>query len=195
MIKNFAKLISIVFNPVLLISLVPYILVLKSTNDKNVAVYWTIFSLIFIGILSLFIMLGIKLHYFSDLDISKRSQRPLLFTFSIFLSASYVVFLYLLKAPSILFIAIFALILGLTVFEIANRYTKVSIHVATISAFTTSLFIVYDGIFVLSLFLIPLVSWARIKTHNHTKKQTIIGASLGIVTTLTVYVIFKYIVT
>lgn len=192
--RSFAKLISVVFNPIFLISLVPYILVFKATNDVSAATYWTLFSLVFIGILSIFIFIGIELGFFSDLDISKRSQRPLLFTFSIFLSASYVVFLYILKAPSILFIAIFALLLGLTVFELANRYTKVSIHVATIAAFTSSLFIVYDGIFVLSLFLIPFVAWARIETKNHTRRQAVLGAILGILTTVVVYVIFKYII-
>lgn len=190
----FARFVSTILNPLLILVPVPYILVLKATGNVNSAFFWTIFSLVFMLILSAFILLGIRMHYFSDLDISKRSQRPLLFTFSIFLASSYVVFLYLLNAPSILFIAIFALILGLTVFEIANRYTKVSVHVATVSAFSASLFIVYDGIFVLSFFLIPIVAWARIKTHNHTKKQTIIGALLGILITFAVYVIFKYII-
>ena len=190
----FARFVSTILNPLLILVPVPYILVSKATGNVSSAFFWTIFSLVFIFILSAFILLGIRMHYFSDLDISKRSQRPLLFTFSIFLASSYVVFLYLLNAPNILFIAIFALILGLTVFEIANRYTKVSVHVATVSAFATSLFIVYDGIFVLSFFLIPIVSWARIKTHNHTKKQTTIGALLGILITFAVYVIFRYII-
>lgn len=190
----FARFVSTILNPLLILVPVPYILVLKATGSINSAFFWTMFSLVFMLILSTFILLGIRMHYFSDLDISKRSQRPLLFTFSIFLSSSYVVFLYLLNAPSILFIAIFALILGLTVFEIANRYTKVSVHVATVSAFATSLFVVYDGIFVLSFFLIPIVAWARLKTKNHTKKQTIIGALLGILITFAVYVIFKYII-
>lgn len=194
MIKFFAKTISTILNPLVILIPVPFILVLKSTNNYSLAFFWGLFSLVFMGILSLFIILGIKLHYFSDLDISKRKDRPLLFTFSIFLSAAYIVFLYFLNAPKILFIVIFALILGLTVFEIVNRYTKASIHVATISAFVMSLFIVYDGIFIFSFLLIPLVAWARIKTHNHTKKQTIVGGSLGILITLVVYVIFKYIV-
>lgn len=195
MFKVIAKTISIVFNPILILAPVPYILILKTTNDSPLAFFWSAFSLLFMSIFSAFILLGIKMNYFSDLDISVRKERPLLFTFAIFLSSTYIIFLYLLKAPSILFIAVFALILGLITIEIANRYTKASVHVGTVAAFATSLFIVYDGIFILSLLLIPLVAWARIKTHNHTKKQTILGAVLGILTTLTVYVIFRYIVT
>lgn len=194
MSKIFAQIISTILNPIFLLIPVPYFLVLKSTNNYDLAFFWGLFSLVFMGLLSLFIILGIKLHYFSDLDISKRKDRPLLFTFSIFLSAAYIVFLYFLNAPKILFVVIFALIFGLTVFEIVNKYTKASIHVATISAFATSLFLVYDGIFIFSFLLIPVVAWARIKTHNHTKKQTIIGGGLGILITLAVYVIFKYIV-
>lgn len=188
-----AQFISTVLNPITLLSPVAYFLVLKQTGNKELALFWEIVSLIFILVVSVFILIGVEEKIFSDFDISKRSQRPLLFTFAIGLCAIYIVFLYFLKAPSILFIASFALILGLIIFEAVNRITKASIHVGTVSAFAASLFIVYDGIFVLSFFLIPIVAWARIKTHNHTKKQTVIGATLGILITLVVYVIFKYI--
>ncbi len=194
MLKFFAQIISTVLNPILLLVPVPYFLVLKSTNNQALAYFWEIFSLVFLLVISVFILIGVEKKTFSDLDISKRKQRPLLFTFAIGLSAIYTVLLYFLSAPQILFIAIFTLILGLVIFELVNRTTKASLHVGTISAFATSLFIVYDGVFVFTFLLIPLVAWARIKTHNHTKQQTLIGAALGILITLIVYVIFKYIV-
>jgi len=194
MVKYFAKGISTVLNPLLLLIPVPYILVLKATHNQNNAVFWSLFTLIFIFIFFIFILFGIKKKYFSDFDISKRSQRPLLFSFAIGLAALYTVFLYVLNAPEILFIAVFALILGLIAIEIVNQVTKVSVHVAMITAFSLSLFLVYGGPFSLSLFLIPFVSWARITTLNHTKKQTAIGALLGALTTLSVYAIFKYII-
>lgn len=192
--KSFAQFISTTLNPIFLLTPVPYILVVKTTQDPINAFFWEIFSLIFILIFSVFILLGVEKGFFSDFDISKRSQRPLLFTFAISLCAIYTILLYFLKAPNILFIAIFSLILGLIIIEIANRITKVSLHVATIAAFTTSLVLVYGGVFYITFVLIPVVAWARIKTKNHTKKQTLIGAALGILTTLVVYVIFKYII-
>lgn len=192
--KYFAQIISTILNPIFLLVPVPYILVLRQTGNKELAFFWEIFSLIFILVISVFILVGVEKKMFSDLDISKRKQRPLLFTFAIGLAAIYTVFLYFLSAPQTLFIAIFMLILGLVIFELVNRTTKASLHVGTVSAFATSLFIVYDGVFIFTFLLIPLVAWARIKTHNHTKQQTLIGASLGVLITLIVYVIFKYIV-
>lgn len=194
MLKFIAQFISTVLNPFFLISPVAYLLVLKTTNNYDLAFFWEVISLIFILIVSVFILIGVEKKVFSDLDISKRTQRPLLFTFAIGLSAIYTIFLYFLKAPNILFIVVFALILGLIVFGGVNRITKASIHVGTVSAFAVSSSLVYGGLFYLTLFLIPLVAWARIKTHNHTKQQTVIGAVLGILITLVVYVIFKYIV-
>lgn len=190
----FAKIISTILNPIILLVPVPYLLVLKSTGSQELAYFWEIFSLIFIFTFSVFILVGVEKKMFSDLDISKRKQRPLLFTFAIGLSAIYTIFLYFLNAPKILFIAVFTLILGLVIFEIINRTTKASLHVGTVSAFATSLFIVYNGVFILTFLLIPFVAWARIKTHNHTKQQTLIGATLGVLITLIVYVIFKYII-
>ena len=192
--KLIAKIISFVLNPLLLFVPVPYILVLRNTHSLGKAFFWEIFSLVFMLALFAFILFGIIKGFFSDFDISKRKQRPLLFSFSIFLAAAYIVLLYFLHAPPILFIAVFTIILGITAIEIVNRFTKASIHVGTVAAFATSLSLVYGGLFYLTFLLIPLVAWARIITHNHTKKQTIIGAAIGILITVSVYVIFKYIV-
>lgn len=193
MLKRLAQFISTVLNPITILFPIAYFLVLRQTGNSDLAFFWEIISLIFILIISVFILVGVEEKIFTDFDISKRNQRPLLFTFAIGLCAIYIVFLYFLKAPSILFIASFTLILGLIVFEAVNRITKISIHVGTVSAFATSVSLVYGGLFYLTLFLIPLIAWSRIKTHNHTKKQTIIGGVLGILITLVAYVIFKYI--
>ncbi|HYM64957.1 MAG TPA: hypothetical protein VES68_00510 [Candidatus Sulfotelmatobacter sp.] len=194
MSKIFAKIVSTIVSPILILAILPYIFVLKSTGNSQAAFFWTVFSWIFLLVFFVFLLLGIEKKYFSDLDVSKRSQRPLLFTFSIGLSLFYVIFLYFLKAPEVLFVALFGLIFGLICMELVNRITKASVHVASVSAFATSLVLVFGLIYILSFSLVPLVAWARIKTHNHTKRQTLIGFSMGILITLTVYVIFKYII-
>ena len=139
----------------------------------------------------MFILIGITKGYFSDLDISHKSQRPMLFSFAILLSSIYILCLYFLNAPKVLFIAVFALFAGLLAIEVVNRFTKASIHVATVSALATSLSLIYGGVFFLSFLIVPLVSWARIRTNNHTKQQTVIGAIIGIVITTIVYAIFE----
>ena len=192
--KIFAKIVSTVVSPVLILAVLPYILVLKATGNSGGAFFWTVFSWIFLLIFFVFLLLGIEKGLFSDLDVSKRTQRPMLFTFSIGLSLFYTIFLYFLKAPQVLFIALFGLIFGLLCMELINRVTKASVHVATASAFATALVLGFGSIYLLSFLLVPLVSWARITTHNHTKRQTVIGACMGALITLVVYVIFKYII-
>nr|MBI5455982.1 hypothetical protein [Candidatus Levybacteria bacterium] len=194
MSKIFAKIVSTIVSPVLILAVFPYVVILKATGDLSAAFFWTIFSWIFLLAFFVFFLLGIEKGYFSDIDVSKRSQRPLLFTFSIGLSLFYVVFLYFLKAPDILFITLFGLIFGLISMELVNRITKASVHVAAVSAFATALVLGFGPFYLLSFSLVPLVAWARIKTHNHTRRQTVIGFSMGILITLIVYVIFKYMV-
>ena len=192
--KNIALIISHILNPILLFAPVPYVLVYRSTLNYNLSLFWEFFTLIFITIFLGFVLAGIKIGYFSDFDISNRSQRPVAFGFALILSALYIFSLFFLQAPLILFIAIITLFAGLIVMEIINKFTKASIHVGVVSAFATSLFLVYGGIFSFSFLLIPLVAWARIKTRNHTKQQTIIGAIVGMAIILVSYVIFEYII-
>ena len=192
--KLFAKIISLVLNPLVILIPVPFILVFKTTGDIGRSIFWSIFTLIFILIFFIFVLLGIEKGYFSDLDVSKRRQRFFLYTFAIALSSVYLIFLYFLKAPEVLFIAVFGIILGIILIEFINKITKASVHVGMVSAFTTSLVLGFGPLMLLTFVFIPLVAWARIKTKNHTKRQTVIGGALGILTTLVVYVIFKYII-
>jgi hypothetical protein len=193
-LKNIALIISYILNPILLFAPVPYILVYRATLNFNLSLFWEFFTLIFIVIFMGFVLAGIKIGYFSDFDVSNRTQRPVAFGFALILSALYIFSLFSLQAPLILFIAIITLFAGLIVMEIVNRFTKASVHVGVVSAFATSLFLVYGGLFSFSFLLIPLLAWARIKTRNHTKQQTIIGAIVGMAIILVSYVIFEYII-
>lgn len=192
--KLTAKIISTVLNPLLILVPLPYILVYKVTGNKDLALLWTANTLVFILVFFLFVLIGIERGYFSDFDVSKRKERFFLYTFAIALCAFYTVFLYFLKAPEVLFIAVFGIILGIFLIEMINKITKASVHVGMISAFATSLTLGFGPSYLASFIFVPMVAWARIKTKNHTKRQTIIGAALGILTTLAVYVIFKYII-
>ena len=194
MSKFIAQFISSVVNPLLILAVLPYLLVIKATGDASKAYFWTVFSLVFIFIVAVFILIGVEKKYFSDLDVSNRKQRPLLYYFAIATAAVYLGFLYFLKAPEILFIALFGVFFGLISMEFINRITKASLHTATVSAFTTALTLGFGPIYLFSFILIPIVAWARIKTHNHTKRQTLIGSCMGILITLCVYVIFKYVI-
>ena len=191
--KIFAQTISTVINPVILIALVPFLLIYKTTQNSTEAIYWSGISFIFIIIFSLFVVIGVKLGYFSNFDISNRTQRPLLYSFAIVLSLIYLLFLFILHAPLVLFMGIIALALGLAVAELINRKIKASLHVGTLVAFITALVIIYGSQFILAYILVPLVAWARIETKNHTPKEIFAGGTVGFLLTIVVYAAFKYI--
>ena len=187
----FAKAISFFLSPVFILLPIPFILVARFSQDYSYALKWTIFSYAFILGVALFVIIGVMLGVFSNFNVSKREQRPLLFSFCAFAAFCYLLSLLILNGPKILFIGFFALVLGLTGIIIINRWVKSSVHLATATAVLLFVGIVYKGYFFLFLLLIPLLAWARIKTKEHSPMETVIGSILGIVVTLIVYTVSK----
>lgn len=189
--KGFARVISFVLSPVFVLFPIPFILVSKFSSDYSNALKWSIFSYAFILVVVIFVITGVMLGIFTNFDVSKREQRPLLFSFSAFVIFCYLLSLIVLRGPKILFLAVFAIIFGLIILALVNKWTKASVHVATATAVLLLVGFAYKGYFFLLLGLIPLLAWSRIKTKKHTVAETMVGGALGIVITLVVYLIGK----
>lgn len=194
MSKLFAEIISLVLNPLVLLVPLPFFLVYETTNNFSDAVKWAIVSIVFIFLFFSFILLGIKKGFFSNLDVSKKKQRSPLFFFGIILGLIYLAVLYFFHGPIILSIGVTAIILGLSILELINKFIKVSVHLATLSSLFTFLILIEGWLFVFCFILIPVLMWSRIKTKNHTLLETLVGTLLGILLTMGIYVIFKYII-
>ncbi|MBI4089581.1 MAG: hypothetical protein HY424_02640 [Candidatus Levybacteria bacterium] len=186
-----AQIISFLLGPIFILFPIPYILVERFSQNQIYAIKWTIFSYAFILAVAVFVIIGVLLGVFSNFDVSKREQRPLLFSFSAFAMFCYLLSLLILNGPKILFLAFFTLLAGLIVIVIVNKWIKASIHVATATAVLLFIGIVYKGYYPLFLSLIPLLAWARVKTKEHTLLETIIGSILGAVLILIVYTVSK----
>lgn len=191
---KFAQIISTILNPLFILFVLPFFLVFETTNSIDKSIYWTIISSIFLIVFSLFVLIGIRLKYFSDLDISKRNQRPLLYTVAILFAIVFLFTLFIFNAPNVLTFGAIGLMLGLSINEIINRFTKSSIHMAAITGLVTLLVLVEGIEFSIFYVLVFLVGWARIKTKNHTLNQTIIGSLTSFFITVLIYAIFKYII-
>ena len=186
-----AKIISFFLGPVFILLPIPFILVSKFSQSYYYALKWTVFSYAFILAVAIFVIIGVALKVFSNFDVSKREQRPLLFSFSAFATFCYLLSLYILDGPKVLFIACLAIILGLIIIVVVNKWIKASIHMATATSVLLFISIVYKGYFFLLLSLVPLLAWARVKMKEHTPLETVIGSVLGIVITLIVYAVSK----
>lgn len=187
-----AKIISLLLGPTFVLFPIPYILVSKFTNDHIYSLKWAIFSYAFIIAVVVFVALGVFFRVFTNFDVSKREQRPLLFAFSAFAIFCYFVSLVVLSAPKILFFGVFSLVLSLISIVIVTRWSKASIHMAVLVSVIILISAAYRGYFFLFFMLIPLLAWSRIKMKEHTLKETIIGGLLGAIMTLSIYIIAKY---
>lgn len=188
---KFAKAVSFLFGPAFILLPIPFILVGRFTQDYSYALKWTIFSYAFILAVGVFVGIGVLFGIFTNFDVSKREQRPLIFAFSGFAMFCYFISLLFLDGPKILFIPLFAIVLGLIIIMIVNRWIKASVHLATFTSVTLFIGIIYGGYYFLPMLLIPLLAWARVKTKEHTVQETIVGSILGAIITLVVYTISR----
>ena len=190
---SLAQVISFLFNPVLLLVFVPLLLVYKTTGDVVLALAWTGYTMIFLLAMTFFVIYGVHKNFFTDLDVSKRTQRPLLFIVSIFMTFIYLWGLSFLNGPKILFFVTLGFIVSILLIAVINTRLKVSFHVATVSALLFSMAIIYQGYYYLSLLLIPTVAWARLRIKRHTLSETIVGACFGILLSCGMYILFHHI--
>ena len=186
-----ARLISYVANPVLLVLPVPFLLVYKSTGNVWYAVKWTAFSWMFILFVALFVMFAVFKGIFTDFDVSRREQRPLFFLVTSLTAVLYMVSLFLLHGPRILYMALLGILIGIFAISLINLKVKASIHVATISAFITALSILYGGFFLIFLTFIPVIAWARMRIHRHTLREAVVGGMTGILVTIALYIVLE----
>src|ERR1700704_5585337 len=94
-----AQVISFLFNPVMLLVFVPLLLVYKTTGDVILALAWTGYTMIFLLIMVFFIIYGVHKKIFTDMDVSKRTQRPLLFIVCLVTGLLYLWGLFFLNGP------------------------------------------------------------------------------------------------
>lgn len=193
MLKNLARIISFLSSPLVLFLPTPFILVFKETGNIFYSLKWTFFSYIFLFSIVFFVFSGMLIGFFSDYDVSKKEERPKLFAFFGIATFLYLGSLILLNGPKVLYLVVFGIILGVLVISIVNNWIKASIHTATVCAFTLSLVILFGFMFAPALLLIPAMAWARVKIKKHTPQEAIVGGFLGIILTIIVYIIGRFI--
>lgn len=188
---SLAKIISFALNPLIVIVFLPFFLVYKSTHDMMEATRWTIYTMFFLVALAGIVYFGVRKGVFTDMDVSKREQRPLLFAIALLFSVTYLTSLVLLQAPYLMIIVTFGILGGIVLVSIINMKIKASIHVATMTALALTVAIGYGGYFYLLLLLIPLMIWARVKTKRHTMEEAITGGIVGSLLSLSVYSMYQ----
>ncbi|MEK7533980.1 MAG: hypothetical protein AAB600_01445 [Patescibacteria group bacterium] len=189
----FAKAVSIIFHPAILILFLPFLVVYRQTESSFYALKWQIFSALFVFLAGLLVFLGEAAGVFSDSDLTKRNERNKFYTMVIILLALYIVAVVFFKGIfSPLVIISFGILFGVVLFTIANHLIKISIHSGAVCAFVISLGILYGiNIFFAVVWIVPLTIWARIMLKRHTIYEAISGGTLGGIITIVTYLIGK----
>lgn len=186
-----AQFISSLSNPLVISIPAVYLLVYKSTNNERISLYWTLVAFIFISLIALFVLYGVKEKFFSNFDVSRRTERAPLFIFSSVVTLFFFVFLILTHGPRVLIITIAGILFGIITAGFVNTRIKASIHVEVFTSFAVTMVLLYGGIFWISLAGVPVVAWSRVMTKRHTSRETIVGALLGASFVLAAYFILK----
>ncbi|MBI4080620.1 MAG: hypothetical protein HY430_02505 [Candidatus Levybacteria bacterium] len=188
-----ARLISSVTNPIVFLLPLPYLLVFRVTGDDGLALKWFFFSTAFISVVGMFVLYAVHRKIFTDFDVSRRNQRHLLFAVVGAVSFVYLLGLIFLQGPPVLYIAIACIFISIFVFSIINIFLKASIHLATFSAFVFILAVMYGERLLLLLLLMPVIAWSRVQTKRHSIDEATIGGFAGVLLTLGMYIVLKYV--
>ncbi|HUQ85123.1 MAG TPA: hypothetical protein VM077_02265 [Candidatus Limnocylindrales bacterium] len=187
-----ASVISFIFNPLLILFFIPFFLVYKSTNSVYQGLWWTGYSVMFLMVLAGFTFYAVKKGIFTDFDVSRRDQRPIIFGFAMILAVFYIAGLYVFRSPIALKVIATGITVGIIILSIVNTKIKASIHMATFTGFLVGIVLGYGGDFLILFLLLPLLGQARISLKRHTPREIVTGGSFGTLISLGIYWVLKY---
>lgn len=195
--KHIAQFISILFNPLIFLFVMPYLVILKQTDDMMYALKWQLFTSVFIFSAVVLFLIGKRRGIFSDHDVSRREERPKFYFMILTVSTLYLTASLIFKGIFFpLSIMAFGICVAIIAFAIANYRIKASGHVAVACAFVVTMHILSKETPVLYTFwIVPLVAWARLTLKRHTVYEIVIGGVLGFAVTLGTFLIGKYLYT
>lgn len=142
---------------------------------------WAVLAfLILTGLPMLYVLVGIRKDWVSDLELSRREDRPRFILVSV---SSDILALVLLRwggAPRLVWaLALVYAALGVTMFTISN-FWKISLHMVSVSGFATLLVYAFGRWAAVMYLALPLVAWARLYRKKHTPAQLVAGALAGL---------------
>ena len=189
--RDLARILSTIFNPFL--TALALFVILAHIGAKDTFDFW---RLLFVS--TFFTSIGPMLYVFwlyasdrvSDLDMSLRSERELVFSAFVIFDALGAIALWLLHAPRLMIAAMLGYLVSTLVVQYITRYWKISTHAIGITAPLTALTLIYGPKPLPFMILIPMVCWARVYLKSHTVMQVVAGAALAVATTAFFFSLF-----
>ncbi len=189
--ERLARLLSELFNPLLVALPTFLVIALASSPDVGHALLWWAVAVIGISLAPfLFVLRGVRRGRYSDHHVSIREQRfvPLLFGLGC-MSLTFVL-LALLHASPVLIATVTAVIVACGLSLLITRYWKISLHLVGIAGAVTVCLLLFGPRVLWLSPLIALVGWARWQVRAHTLLQALAGTVLAVSVTLLVFRLF-----
>ncbi|MBV8723267.1 MAG: hypothetical protein JO277_14040 [Candidatus Eremiobacteraeota bacterium] len=189
--RDLARILSTIFNPFL--TALALFVILADISARNTLDFW---RLLFLS--TFFTSIGPMIYVFwlyatdriSDLDMSVRQEREMVFSAFVLFYLAGAATLWLLHAPRLLTAAMLGYFASTLVVGYITRYWKISTHALGITAPLFALSILYGRQPLPFLVLIPMVCWARVYLKAHTVAQVVAGAALAVVSTGLFFYVF-----
>lgn len=151
------------------------------------AVRWVLIALALTSVpISLLVSYKVLRGHWSDLDVSVRRQRYLLYPFGMACVIVLAIVFVELGAPPIAVSATLALLLANLVDGLVNLVYKVSAHATTAAMCATILWAGSPAFGIPATIAALLVGWSRVTLGRHTTGQVVLGWLVGVVSTLAV---------
>jgi len=186
MADRLARCISVLFDSSVLS--LPIFLALGYVSAQALGLLWALLMLVIVtGIPLAYLMIGRKRGWVSDMELSRREERPRFILISLSSDVLALVILWLGNGPQLLrLIVLTYFCLAIVMFSISS-FWKISMHMAGVGGFSTALVFVF-GVPALWAFLsLPLVAWARLHRRKHSIPQLVAGALAGVLVTVLVF--------
>ncbi|MGC8487914.1 MAG: hypothetical protein ACP5QO_06795 [Clostridia bacterium] len=177
--KEFARIVSAIFNPVLYIGLFLLYLIVGSHGRL-----WgpSLTAFFFLGALpAALLFYGIHRGWWSDIDISRLHERrtylPWVLLSALILFGITIVFHF----PRIFRFTLTGILVWLVITTVVSWYWKISIHEGAAVGVVALMWLLYGSAWGIGLVWTPfLVGWARLALQRHTFAQLVAGAGAAL---------------
>ena len=186
MSDRLARWVSILFDSSILS--LPIFLAFGYVSAGTSGLLWAALALLIVtGIPLAYLLIGIQRGWVSDIELSKREERPNFILVSLSSDLLALGILQLANGPHLLGVIILTYLCLSTVMFTTSIFWKISMHMAGVGGFSTALVFVFGAPALWMFLSLPLVAWSRLHRRRHTPAQLVAGAVAGIAITLFVF--------
>ena len=136
-----------------------------------------------------YILLGVRLGKFSDIDLSHRTERTGPFLFSIASITLGLAILMYIHGPKNLETVLICTGVSAVILMVTTLRWKISVHASSLAGAATILTALYGVIVLPTFLLLVIVSWSRVALHRHTVAQVVVGSLVGIALTTIIIIL------